>query len=113
MIYDQNTRKYRRYKSAPRLRKKIKVMVLNALISMNAQRVTTNVMPMLFVATKMEVLTVSAKKDLVVMDLSAMMSMNVPLTMPVTKMLHVITQMAASNVNVTRDTMVMESSVMI
>ena len=47
------------------------------------------------------------------MDLSAVMSMNVPLKIAVTKMLHVLTHMAVSRVNVTKDTMEMESYVMI
>ena len=88
-------------------------MVLNALTLMNVLRVTTNVMLMLSAATKMGATTVTAKQDIAVMDLSAVMSMNVQLTINVTRRLHVVTQMAASHANVTKDTMVMESFVLI
>ena len=80
---------------------------------MNVQRVTMIVITMQSAVTKLWATNVSAKSDIAVMDLSAMMSMNVPLTMTVTRMPHVVTQMAVLHVNVTKDTMVMESTVMI
>ena len=64
-------------------------------------------------ATKLGATNVNAKSDIAAMDSSAMMSMNVPLTMTVTRMPYVITQMAVLHVNVTKGTMVMESYVMI
>ena len=59
-------------------------------------------------ATKLGATNVSAKSDIAVMDSSAMMSMNVPPKMAVTRMPHVVTQMAVLHVNVTKDIMVME-----